>query len=197
MSLTLDDLRRRAEEESRQTRPGYGRVVLGEGPADARLMVVGEQPGDIEDREGRPFVGPAGQLLDRLAEDAGIDRSQVYVTNAVKRFRFVQRGKRRIHQKPDRGDLEHARWWLAAEIDIIKPELILAMGGTAAETLTGKREGILKRRGHVEETEFGPVFLTVHPSYLLRLRDAAAKAGEQRRLRDDLAAAAQLSRVAA
>lgn len=189
MGLTFDDLRRKAEDETRTARDGYGRVVLGEGPHDAPLMVVGEQPGDVEDREGRPFVGPSGQLFDNVAEEAGLDRKAAYVTNAVKQFRYVQRGKRRIHQSPDRSDIEHGRWWLDAEIKLVKPTLILSMGGTAAETLTGTRKGILKRRGHVEETEHGPVFLTVHPSYILRIPDAARKAKETDLFRADLAAA--------
>ncbi|EAR49798.1 putative uracil-DNA glycosylase [Oceanicola granulosus HTCC2516] len=190
--MTFDDLRKRAEAENRETQPGYGRIVLGEGPADARLMVVGEQPGDVEDREGRPFVGPAGQMFDTVAAEAGLERGAAYVTNAVKRFKFTLRGKRRIHQSPTSGDIEHARWWIAQELDLVQPKLILAMGGTAAETLTGSRKGILKRRGAVEETEYGPVFLTVHPSYLLRLPDAAAKAAETARFRDDLASVAKL-----
>lgn len=187
--MTFDDLRQRADEENRKTPPGYGRIVLGEGPADAPLMVVGEQPGDVEDREGRPFVGPSGRLFDEVAREAGLDRGAAYVTNAVKRFKFTTRGKRRIHQSPDRADIEQARWWIAREIEIVKPALILSMGATAAETLTGKRAGILKRRGTIEKTEAGPVFLTVHPSYILRLPDAAKKAAETDRFRADLSAA--------
>ncbi|GGL73935.1 UdgX family uracil-DNA binding protein [Wenxinia marina] len=187
--MSWDDLKTRADEESRDQREGYGRVVLGEGPPDADLMIVGEQPGDIEDQEGRPFVGPAGQLFDRIAQDAGIERRRAYVTNAVKRFKFQMRGKRRMHQTPNGGDIEHARWWIEKELELVQPKLILGMGGTAAETLTGTRAGILKRRGTVEETRYGPVFLTVHPSYILRLPDADAKAAEEERYRRDLAAA--------
>nr|WP_328590502.1 UdgX family uracil-DNA binding protein [Mesobaculum littorinae] len=189
MTLSFDDLRRKAEEDSRTAREGYGRIVLGEGPPDAALMIVGEQPGDVEDREGRPFVGPAGQVFDREAALAGIDRGAAYVTNAVKQFKFSLRGKRRIHQSPGKGDIEHARWWLDREVELIRPRLILAMGGTAAETLTGTRAGILKRRGRIEETGVGPVFLTVHPSYILRLPDAAAQEAETETFRADLAAA--------
>lgn len=188
-AMTLDDLRRRAEEESRDPPPGYGRIVMGEGPADAALMVVGEQPGDLEDRQGRPFVGPSGQLFDEAARAAGMSREAAYVTNAVKRFKYTLKGKRRIHNSPDRADIEHARWWITREIEIVQPRLILSLGGTAAETLTGTRAGILRRRGTVEETKVGPVFLTVHPSYILRLRDAARKAEETERFRADLAAA--------
>ncbi|PYE84831.1 UdgX family uracil-DNA binding protein [Pseudoroseicyclus aestuarii] len=189
-AMDWDALRQKAEEESRDGREGYGRLVLGEGPHDARLMVVGEQPGDVEDQQGRPFVGPAGQMFDRIAAEAGLDRSAAYVTNAVKRFKFVQRGKRRLHQTPSTGDIEHARWWLDQEIRLLRPAMILSMGGTAAETLTGKRAGILKRRGHVEEGRDGvPVFLTVHPSYLLRLPDAKAQEEGTEAFRADLAAA--------
>lgn len=186
--MTFDELRRKAEEENRDVQPGYGRFVMGEGPEEAELMVVGEQPGDVEDQQGRPFVGPAGQLFDRVAEEAGLDRTQAYVTNAVKRFKFTQRGKRRLHQSPDGGDIQHARWWLASEIELVKPKLILAMGGTAAETLTGQRAGIMKRRGQIEKTEYGPIFLTVHPSFILRQRDESVKAAEAERFRADLAA---------
>ncbi len=146
-------------------------VVPGAGSRDARLMIVGEQPGDQEDQTGVPFVGPAGQLFDRLAQVAGLDRDSAFLTNAVKHFKFQQRGKRRIHQNPNSAEIEHCRFWLQSEIALVKPKLILAMGGTAAESLTGSRKDILKRRGAVEATGFGPVLLTVHPSYLLRLPD--------------------------
>ena len=112
-------------------------VVVGEGPRDAPLMVVGEQPGDQEDLAGRTFVGPAGQLFDRLAEDAGLDRDRAFVTNAVKHFKFTPRGKRRIHQRPDAGEVQACRWWLDLERELIRPKLILAMGATAALSLTG------------------------------------------------------------
>jgi len=188
LATTLDDLRARAEAENRTPLPNRGRIVLGEGPADARLMIVGEQPGDIEDQTGRPFTGPAGQLFDRIAQEAGLDRATAWVTNAVKRFGFTQRGKRRIHQAPDRGDIEHARWWLDSEIRLVQPALILAMGATAAGMLTGTGAGILARRSRIEDTPAGPVFLTVHPSYLLRLPDPAHAQDETERFREDLAA---------
>jgi len=192
LAQSLDELRSRAEAENRTPLPNRGRIVLGEGPADARLMIVGEQPGDIEDQQGRPFVGPAGQLLDRIAAEAGLDRSTAWVTNAVKRFGFTQRGKRRIHQAPDRGDIEHARWWLDSEIAIVQPQLILAMGATAARMLTGNGTNILARRGGIEQTPAGPVFLTVHPSFILRLPDPAQARQETERLRVDLAAVRDL-----
>jgi len=194
--MTFAVLRARAAEENRSIPPGYGRIVLGEGPETADLMVVGEQPGDEEDRAGRPFVGPAGQLFDREAARAGLDRGQVYVTNAVKRFRFTLRGKRRIHQAPDRGDVEHAKWWIRQETALVRPKLILAMGATAAETLTGRRAGILSRRGTIEETGFGPVLLTVHPAYLLRLPDPDQRAAQTALFREDLALAARLAQAA-
>ncbi|NDV99253.1 UdgX family uracil-DNA binding protein [Salipiger sp. PrR002] len=153
--------------------------VPGEGPKDAALMVVGEQPGDREDLEGRPFVGPAGQLFDKAAARAGLDRAQAYLTNAVKHFKFTPRGKRRIHQAPNRGEVMHCRWWLDIERAQVKPKLILAMGATAAESLTGSRAGLMARRGQVEHTEDGtPVLITLHPSYLLRLPEADRPAAE-------------------
>jgi len=158
-------------------------------------MVVGEQPGDAEDRAGRPFVGPAGKLFDRVAAEAGLDRSAAYVTNAVKRFKFLMRGKRRIHQSPTSGDIEHARWWITREIELVRPRLILSMGGTAGETLTGSRKDLLKRRGGLEETAVGPVFVTVHPAYLLRLPDAARPAETERFRADLVAARSELKRL--
>ncbi|WP_101341336.1 UdgX family uracil-DNA binding protein [Cereibacter azotoformans] len=165
-------------------------VVFGEGPPRARMMMVGEQPGDCEDLAGRPFVGPAGQLLDEEATAAGLDRSTLYVTNAVKHFKFSPRGKRRIHQKPDAGEVTACRWWLDLERDLVRPRLIVAMGATALASLTGTGAGILRRRGTVERLEDKtPVFVTVHPSYILRLPDPAAQTEERRRFRADLAAA--------
>ncbi|MGR3466417.1 MAG: UdgX family uracil-DNA binding protein [Shimia sp.] len=185
--LTREDLIIRAEAVPAED--GYGRMVLGTGPMPAPLMVVGEQPGDVEDREGRPFVGPAGQMFDRAAQTAGLKRDNAYVTNAVKRFKYVQRGKRRLHQSPDRDDIAHGRWWLEMEEQLVKPKLILSLGGTAAEVLTGDRKGLLKRRGQVEEGRFGPTFLTVHPAYILRLPSPEQKAEEEARFTEDLAKA--------
>jgi uracil-DNA glycosylase len=165
-------------------------VVMGEGPHDAELMFVGEQPGDKEDLAGRPFVGPAGQLLDEACEAAGIDRRVVFVTNAVKHFKYSMRGKRRLHQRPNSGEVSACKWWLETERSLVKPRLIVALGATAAESLTGTGKGILSRRGRLEETSDGaPIFLTIHPSYLLRLRDAAAKAAETERFQAELRAA--------
>ncbi|MDF2231558.1 UdgX family uracil-DNA binding protein [Albimonas sp. CAU 1670] len=161
--------------------------VPGEGPPDAPLMLVGEQPGDREDLTGRPFVGPAGQLFDRAAQAAGLDRSRAYITNAVKHFKFTPRGKRRLHQNPDRAEIHPCRWWLDLEREIVSPKLIVAMGGTALESLTGDRRALLKRRGGFEETADGaPLLVTVHPSWILRLPDAMQREDETARFADDL-----------
>ena len=154
--------------------PGADHAVLGEGPIGAEIAFVGEQPGDQEDRAGKPFVGPAGQLLDRAMEEAGIDRKQVYVTNAVKHFKFEQRGKKRIHQKPTMGEVKRYRWWLMKELDFVHPKLVVALGGTAAAALAGKAVSVTKARGRAD-FEGRPGFITVHPSYLLRIPDADAK----------------------
>ena len=151
-------------------------TVFGEGPPDARVVLVGEQPGDQEDIQGRPFVGPAGQLLDRALVEAGVDRSEVYVTNAVKHFKFEPRGKRRIHKKPDRPEIEACRWWLDREIVVLRPELVVALGGTAAQALTGRTVKVLSERGRVLDDRRGfRLLFTVHPSMLLRMPDPAAK----------------------
>ncbi len=127
--------------------PGATRAVLGEGPVGAAIAFVGEQPGDQEDLAGRPFVGPAGQLLDRALEEAGIDRASVYLTNAVKHFKFVRRGTRRIHDSPTAGEVKHYRWWLERELDLVRPGLVVALGATAALALTGKAVPIGRNRG--------------------------------------------------
>ncbi len=162
-------------------------TVFGEGPIDARVLMVGEQPGDQEDLQGRPFVGPAGQLFDRALAEAKIDRNRIYVTNAVKHFKFSPRGKRRIHQKPNVGEVEHCKWWLTKELEFVQPELIVALGATAALSLFGKTMAIGKNRGQPIASPFGPVLITVHPSYLLRLPDEDAKAREYQRFVEELA----------
>jgi DNA polymerase len=154
--------------------PGADHAVLGEGPVGAAIAFVGEQPGDQEDRAGRPFVGPAGQLLDQAMAEAGIDRKSVYVTNAVKHFKFERRGKRRIHQKPTMGEVKRYRWWLMQELDLVHPKLIVALGGTAAAALAGKAVAVTKARGKTS-FENRPGYITVHPSYLLRIPDEADK----------------------
>ena len=154
--------------------PGATRAVLGEGPIGAEIAFVGEQPGDQEDREGRPFVGPAGQLLTRAMAEAGIERKKSYVTNAVKHFKFERRGKKRIHQKPNMGEVKHYRWWLMKELEFVHPRLVVALGATALAALAGKALPIGKSRGAMEFEGFHG-YVTVHPSYLLRIPDAASK----------------------
>ncbi|WP_370311487.1 UdgX family uracil-DNA binding protein [Sagittula sp.] len=166
--------------------------VAGEGPEDAALMFVGEQPGDTEDLTGRPFTGPAGQVFDTALHVNGIRRQEAFVTNAVKHFKFRPRGKRRLHQNPDRDEIAHCKWWLDLEIQRVAPRLIVAMGGTALESLTGSRDGLLKRRGRFEQTPEGtPILVTVHPSYILRLPDDRLRAEETARFQTDLALAAR------
>jgi DNA polymerase len=153
---------------------GGTRAVLGEGPLHPLIALVGEQPGDQEDLAGKPFVGPAGQLLDKALEEAGIDRSQVYVTNAVKHFKFEQRGKRRLHAKPTTGEVKHYRWWLKKELELVQPKLVVALGATATLALAGKPIPVLKNRGpHALDDLAG--FITVHPSSLLRAPDEESR----------------------
>jgi uracil-DNA glycosylase len=171
-------------------------TVFGEGPAMAPLMFVGEQPGDKEDLQGRPFVGPAGQLFSQMLEEAGIEREHAYITNAVKHFKFEPRGKFRLHKRPDTGEILACKWWLAMERDLVKPKLIVAMGATAAQSLTGNGQGILKRRGTFEALDDGtPVLITIHPSALLRIPDAEVAAAARSQFRSDLRLAAD--RIAA
>jgi DNA polymerase len=145
-------------------------TVFGEGPLDARILFVGEQPGDQEDLAGRPFVGPAGQLFDQLLEKAGVDRSQTYVTNAVKHFKFVQRGKRRIHSKPDAGEIQACRFWLEHERELIRPAVTVALGATAARSLIGKVVTISKvRDAPLTLADGSECWVTTHPSALLRM----------------------------
>ena len=172
--------------------------VAGEGPARARLMLVGEQPGDKEDLAGKPFVGPAGQMLDRALKEAGVNRDKVYVTNAVKHFKFVPRGKIRLHQKPNTPEIRACRQWYERELASIKPDLVVAMGATAAQSVFGKITPINKSRGRLIDLADGTkALVTVHPSYLLRLPDPDAKAREYERFVDDLRiVAAQMKKAA-
>ncbi len=173
-------------------------TVFGEGPQTARIMLVGEQPGDKEDLAGKPFVGPAGQMLDRALEEAGIDRRKVYVTNAVKHFKFVPRGKIRLHQKPNTPEIKACRPWYERELAAIKPDLVVAMGATAAQSVLGKITPINKNRGRLIDLDDGTrALVTVHPSYLLRLPDADAKAREYQHFVQDLKIAADLLRKSA
>jgi DNA polymerase len=172
--------------------PASPATVFGEGPPDARLMLVGEQPGDMEDLAGRPFVGPAGGVLDRALAEAGIDRASVYVTNAVKHFKLEPRGKRRIHATPDAGEIEVCRFWLDQERAVIKPALVVLLGGSAARAVLGRTVTISRERGRPLALEGGQAFVTVHPSYLLRLPDEASKQREYAAFVRDLAAAKAL-----
>jgi DNA polymerase len=153
---------------------GATQAVLGEGPVNATIAFVGEQPGDEEDRKGRPFVGPAGQLLDRALAEAGIDRNAVYVTNAVKHFKFLVRGKRRIHEKPTAGEVKYYRGWLLKELELVNPGVVVALGATAALALAGKAVPVTRARGPAQLDGFRG-YITVHPSYLLRLPDEVAR----------------------
>ena len=154
---------------------------------DADLMIVGEQPGDQEDLAGRPFVGPAGAVFDTAIDKVGIDRSSVYVTNAVKHFKFVPRGKRRIHQRPDGGEVSACKFWLNLEIDLVRPRIIVALGATAAQSLLGKAVTISALRGTPMSLADGTMlFVTNHPSYLLRIPDAAGRARESAKFEADL-----------
>jgi uracil-DNA glycosylase family protein len=154
-------------------------TVFGEGPPDAPVMFVGEQPGDQEDTIGRPFVGPAGQMMDRAMEEAGIDRRVVYVTNAVKHFKFTPRGRRRIHQTPEVPEIQACGFWLDVERVHVRPRLLVLMGGSAARAVLGRAVTISRERGRpIKMPDGQTVFVTVHPSYLLRIPDAASKARE-------------------
>jgi uracil-DNA glycosylase len=151
-------------------------MVFGEGPTDAEIMLVGEQPGDREDIQGRPFVGPAGLLLDKALAEAGVDRGRVYVTNAVKHFKFEPRGKRRLHKRPNASEIKVCRRWLLDEIEAIGPRLIVALGATAAQGLVGRVIPIQSNRGVVLDLANGlRVLVTIHPSALLRLQDEEDK----------------------
>ncbi|MFO0991189.1 MAG: UdgX family uracil-DNA binding protein [Hyphomicrobiales bacterium] len=160
-------------------------AVRGEGPSEAAIMLVGEQPGDEEDLAGRPFVGPAGRLLDKALGEAGLSRDGLYVTNTVKHFKYEPRGKRRIHQKPSTGEVQTCKWWLDREIAIIRPKLVVAMGATAAGALAGRPVSVTRERGSAK-FDGGQGYVTVHPSYLLRLPDPARKAEEYERFVADL-----------
>ncbi|MDB5686166.1 MAG: uracil-DNA glycosylase [Rhizorhabdus sp.] len=166
-------------------------TVFGEGPVDAPLMFVGEQPGDQEDLAGKPFVGPAGQMFDRAMADAGVDRAKAYVTNAVKHFKFEQRGKRRIHAKPNGGEISACRWWIDQERLIVKPKRIVMLGTTAIHSLTGRAQTLMAMRGRELALPDGTsARATVHPSFLLRMPDKARVEEEYARFVEDLKAAA-------
>jgi len=167
-------------------------TMFGEGPAGAAMMLVGEQPGDQEDLAGRPFVGLAGQVLDRALRAAGVDRGKVYVTNAVKRFKFTPRGKRRIHERPDGSEIAACRFWLDLERAEIRPRVTVLMGATAARAVLGRLVTIERERGRPIALDSETAFVTVHPSYLLRLPDEESKEREYAAFVADLRRAAAL-----
>jgi DNA polymerase len=162
-------------------------AVFGEGAAHAEVLLVGEQPGDKEDLAGKPFVGPAGRLLDRALEEAGIDRSQTYVTNAVKHFKWQARGKRRIHQKPSWSETIACRPWLEAELDVVRPRVVVCLGATAAQSLLGRDFRVTQHRGELLESDLAEhVTATIHPSAILRQQDEASRQTEFTAFVDDL-----------
>jgi len=166
-------------------------TVFGEGRVQARVLLVGEQPGDREDLEGRPFVGPAGRLLDEALEEAGIDRAAAYVTNAVKHFKWQPRGKRRIHQKPNAAELAACRPWLDAELEVVQPEALVCLGATAAQALLGRGFRVTRDRGTLLDSPLAPITLaTVHPSSILRAPDDASRRRERVLFVEDLRAVA-------
>ena len=168
-------------------------TVFGEGPETATVMFVGEQPGDAEDRAGHPFVGPAGQLLDRCLVEAGIDRAQTYITNVVKHFKWVPRGPRRIHSKPGSVEIEACFPWLEAEVSVVKPRVVVALGATAAQALFGKSFRVMRDRGRLVPSALAPYAIaTVHPSALLRAPDEATRRQETLRFIEDLRQVAAL-----
>lgn len=187
---TLEELNRLIAASEPLT-PGADRAVLGEGPMEPVVAFVGEQPGDQEEREGRPFIGPAGQLFDKALAEAGIDRSRAYVTNAVKHFKYEPRGKKRLHKRPNPGEVKRYRWWLQRELSFVRPKLVVAMGGTALLGLTGKPLSVSKTRGPIA-FEGMPGYATVHPSYLLRLPDETTRREAYEAFRDDLIAVRRL-----
>jgi len=172
-------------------------TVFGEGPADAGLMLIGEQPGDQEDLTGRPFVGPAGRVLDSALEAAGLERAEIYITNAVKHFKNEPRGKRRLHKKPDTSEIDACRWWLDNELEIVQPAVAVALGVTAARALMHKALSINANRGRLIALPGGAKgLITVHPSYLLRLQEDRDKRREFDLLVKDLRLAAEAARHA-
>ncbi|MFN3634275.1 MAG: UdgX family uracil-DNA binding protein [Rhizobium rhizophilum] len=184
----LERLRQEAAQCTRCPLHCYAtQTVFGEGPADAEILFVGEQPGDTEDLAGRPFIGPAGRVFDEAVEAAGIDRTQVYVTNAVKHFKYERRGKRRIHMRPDAGEVAHCRWWVAKEIEIIQPRIVVALGATAYLSLTGESRPIAEVRGMpIPMQEDRMLLVTTHPAAILRMPDVDLKARSLAAFRSDL-----------
>ena len=198
----IKSLRSLREAEAQCTRcPLYRdatQVVPGVGPARAHIMMVGEQPGDQEDKKGRPFVGPAGRILDEALADAGIERDVVFVTNAVKHFKFDQRGKRRLHKRPNAYEIDRCHWWLDFERKLVRPDIVVALGATALRSVSGKPLAINKFRGRVMPLpDGGRMLATIHPSYILRIEDEADKRAQYRQFVADLKVCAKFIRKAA
>jgi DNA polymerase len=171
-------------------------TVFGEGADHAPIMLVGEQPGDQEDLQGRPFVGPAGKVLDRGLEDAGIDRKTVFVTNAVKHFKFEPRGKKRLHKRPNNDEVDVCRWWLDLERGFVRPKVVVALGATAIRGITGRSVSVTSLRGQAKPLDDGAMLVaTVHPSFLLRMPDRDAAEAEYHRFVDDLRLALRTARA--
>ena len=191
----------RAAEEKCTRCPLYKhaiQVVPGEGPARARIMMVGEQPGDQEDKQGKPFVGPAGGVLAKAMADAGIDRKLVFVTNAVKHFKFEPRGKRRLHKRPNAYEIDRCHWWLDFERALVKPDIIVALGATAVRSVSGRPTSISRIRGRILTLQDGGRMLaTIHPSYILRIDDEADKRTQYRKFVADLKLCARVLAKAA
>jgi uracil-DNA glycosylase len=173
---------------------GAGRIVPGQGPVRAAIALVGEQPGDQEDLQGLPFVGPAGKVLDQALAEAGIDRSACYLTNAVKQFKYTERGKKRLHQKPTTDEIVHYRWWLGLELDLIAPHVIVALGATAAFALSNQRISISAHRGPYALLG-RPGYITTHPSAILRIPDRAARLAARKAFALDLKRISRLSKA--
>jgi uracil-DNA glycosylase family protein len=174
------------------------RVVPGEGPARARIMMVGEQPGDQEDRQGKPFVGPAGGVLTKALADAGIERKVVFVTNAVKHFKFESRGKRRLHKRPNAYEIDRCHWWLDFERAIVRPDIIVALGATAIRSVFGQPLAVSKIRGRVVPLrDGGQMLATIHPSYILRIKDDVDKRAQYTQFVADLKVCAKILAKAA
>ena len=187
----IKSLKALREAESRCTRCSLYKhatqVVPGVGPARARIMMVGEQPGDQEDKKGKPFVGPAGRILDEALADAGIERDIVFITNAVKHFKFDQRGKRRLHKRPNAYEIDRCHWWLDVERKLVKPDIVVALGATALRSVFGKPLAINKCRGRLMPSpDGGRMLATIHPSYILRIEDDADKRAQYRQFVADL-----------
>lgn len=195
---TLDDVREAAHDCKACALWAHAtQTVFGEGPEHASIMLVGEQPGDQEDRRGHPFVGPAGQLLDRALADAGIERGEVYLTNAVKHFKWEPRGKRRLHKKPGDAEIAACHQWLERELELVTPSLVVAMGATAARALLGRATPIEANRGRLMPFAAGmQILITVHPSYLLRVPDDSRAQAYARFVQDLKEAAPFLSQRA-